>query len=222
MQEAGIKAGDIFTVEAVNKQAKTVTFGGHTYQTSELSMAADTGKVQGKTYARNDQVVLNFTPKKSKELGIIKGEAATITAIDDQQITLKTVSGKELVIDHKQAKDLDHGYVMTSHKSQGQTQKRAMINLSSKSANLSNQQTLYVAMSRATDDVQVFTDNRAALEEQIQARTGEKTIAEEVTIKQPEVEQKQESIKHQEAEQEKPELVQTQQPTIKRSRGPRM
>lgn len=182
MLEQGIKAGDVLQVDSINKDAQTVRINDIDYPVADLQQQ-DIGKLEEKGYSQNDAVVLNLKPADAAKMGVIKGETATITELNDDAITVKTDSGKELTLTTEQAKDLDHAYVQTSHKAQGQTQKRAIVNLSSYSSNLSNQQTLYVAASRATHDVRVYTDDRDALAKQIRARDGQKTRANEHSVK---------------------------------------
>lgn len=213
MRERGIKSGDILHVQAINAETQTVRINNVDYSTSELQQTADVGKLEVKNYAQNDAVVLNLKTDDAAKIGVIKGETATVTAFKYDVITLKTENGKELKITKDQAKDLDHAYVQTSHKAQGQTQKRAIVNLSSKSSYLSNQQTLYVAASRATHDVRIYTDNREALVDQIQARHGQKTRANENHIRFEKVQPIQQK------QQQKIEIqTNSQSPTIKQSR----
>ena len=56
----------------------------------------------------------------------------------------------------------DHGYAMTSHSAQGITTDRVLINVDTKSsADLVGTRFAYVAVSRASQDAQVFTNDAA-------------------------------------------------------------
>lgn len=183
MQDDGIKPGDIFSVQDANEYEQTVTLNGKTYDVTDLQKSADIGVQVEKGYAKKEQVVLNLKPADALRNGVTRGENAEVTEIKDGKITVKTFSGKELTLTLEQAKDLDHAYVQTSHKAQGQTQKRSIVNLSSNASNLSNQQTLYVAASRATNDIRIYTDDREKLAMQIRERDGQKTRAIENKIR---------------------------------------
>jgi ATP-dependent exoDNAse (exonuclease V) alpha subunit len=62
-----------------------------------------------------------------------------------------------------EAVHVDHGYVMTSHSSQGQTADRVILYLDSERAGgkLVNDRLAYVALSRGRFDAQIYTDDAA-------------------------------------------------------------
>jgi len=62
---------------------------------------------------------------------------------------------------------LDHGYVVTSHASQGKTVDRVFIGQSAVSLPASSREQFYVSASRARERVTVYTDDKAALREAI-------------------------------------------------------
>jgi conjugative relaxase-like TrwC/TraI family protein len=63
---------------------------------------------------------------------------------------------------------LAHGYVVTSHASQGKTVDRVFIGQSSQSFPASSREQFYVSVSRARKGVVVYTDNKEALREVVQ------------------------------------------------------
>ena len=74
----------------------------------------------------------------------------------------------DIVVDHGRVIDRDfghftHGYVMTSHASQGATVDNVLVAISSQSVPATDQRTAYVAMTRGRDQALVFTDNRNEL-----------------------------------------------------------
>ena len=58
---------------------------------------------------------------------------------------------------------LTHGYVLTSHASQGDTVDKVFAGISSESLAATNQRTAYVALTRGKEQVLVFTDDRKEL-----------------------------------------------------------
>jgi conjugative relaxase-like TrwC/TraI family protein len=58
---------------------------------------------------------------------------------------------------------LTHGYVLTSHASQGDTVDKVFVAISSQSLAATNQRTAYVALTRGKEQVLLFTDDRKAL-----------------------------------------------------------
>jgi hypothetical protein len=86
--------------------------------------------------------------------------------------TLFTVEGftkqGDLVVDHGWVIDRDfghltHGYVTTSHASQGDTVDKVFVAVASESLPATNQRTAYVALTRGKEQAVIFTDDRIAL-----------------------------------------------------------
>lgn len=74
---------------------------------------------------------------------------------------------------------LAHGYVTTSHASQGKTVDTVLIAQSSESFGASNREQFYVSASRGKQAVYVFTDDRERLQQAI-ARSGQRLAASEL------------------------------------------
>ena len=112
-------------------------------------------------FALGDRI--SFTAP-SKELGFANRDLGTVQQIDRDQLTVKMDSGKSVSFDPNQMRHFDHGYAVTSHSSQGLTSERVMVNLDSNiHADLINQRFAYVAVSRGSNDAQIFTDNATSL-----------------------------------------------------------
>src|SRR5262249_24381486 len=62
---------------------------------------------------------------------------------------------------------LDHGYVVTSHASQGKTVKRVFIAQSSQSRPASSREQFYVSVSRGRLAATIYTDDKEALLEAV-------------------------------------------------------
>jgi ATP-dependent exoDNAse (exonuclease V) alpha subunit len=58
---------------------------------------------------------------------------------------------------------LTHGYVLTSHASQGDTVDKILVAISSQSLPATNERTAYVALTRGREKAVVFTDDRIEL-----------------------------------------------------------
>jgi conjugative relaxase-like TrwC/TraI family protein len=74
----------------------------------------------------------------------------------------------DIVVDHGWVIDrdfghLNHGYVMTSHSSQGDTVDKVFVAISSQSLPATNQRTAYVALTRGREQAVIFTDDREEL-----------------------------------------------------------
>jgi conjugative relaxase-like TrwC/TraI family protein len=86
--------------------------------------------------------------------------------------SLMTVQGftkrGDIIVDHGWVIDrefghLTHGYVVTSHASQGATVDKVFVAISSESAPATNQRTAYVALTRGKEQAVIFTDDRKEL-----------------------------------------------------------
>lgn len=74
---------------------------------------------------------------------------------------------------------LDHGYCSTVHSAQGQTADRVLIEADTRSLT-ANESSYYVAISRAREEVTIYTDDKAMLPEAM-SREDIKSAALEVT-----------------------------------------
>ena len=104
--------------------------------------------------------------QNDKRIGVMNGQTATIDRIDGPNMTV-TSGERKIEIDLDQYKKLDHGYAMTTHKAQGITTDRVLINLDTSQAQMNNRNAYYVDISRARHDVKIFTDDKEKLREQI-------------------------------------------------------
>ena len=86
--------------------------------------------------------------------------------------SLLTVAGftkhGDIIADHGWVIDRDfghvaHGYLMTSHASQGATVDKVIVSISSQSLPATDQRTAYVAITRGKEQALVFTDDRSEL-----------------------------------------------------------
>lgn len=74
----------------------------------------------------------------------------------------------DIVVDHgwvigRDFGHLAHGYVVTSHASQGTTVDRVFVGVAAESLPATGERTAYVALTRGKEQVRVFTDDKAAL-----------------------------------------------------------
>ena len=77
-------------------------------------------------------------------------------------------SGREVTFDPTEFRQLDHGYAVTSHSSQGLTADRVIANIDTDSSrSLINDRLAYVAISRAAYDARIYTNSAATLGERL-------------------------------------------------------
>jgi conjugative relaxase-like TrwC/TraI family protein len=114
---------------------------------------------------------IQFT-EPNKTLGVANRDLGTITAIDGSQMAVR-LDGKqprEIAFDTTQFRQFDHGYAVTSHSSQGLTAGRVLANIDTESSRmLINTRLAYVAVSRASDDVRIYTNDAETLGQRLAA-----------------------------------------------------
>jgi conjugative relaxase-like TrwC/TraI family protein len=123
--------------------------------------------------------VVRFTHNDHRA-GIVNGERATVASIDTEQgrIVLDKPDGTRLAQRLDGPLYLDHGYAQTVHSAQGQTCERILIDAPAGSAT-NNESAYYVAISRATHEAKLYTDDAQRLPEALSREDG-KTAALEV------------------------------------------
>lgn len=86
-------------------------------------------------------------------------------------------NGRSVSFDPKQMRHFDPGYAVTSHSSQGLTSERVLVNMDTAvHPELINNRLAYVSVSRASHDVQIYTNDAANLGESL-SRDVSKTSA---------------------------------------------
>lgn len=118
--------------------------------------------------------LIRFTENNYRK-NIINGDRATVVDLDKHQITVEKNDGSRLTLDTKKPLHLDYGYCQTVHSAQGQTCNRVLIEAEATSVT-NNEKSYYVAISRARNEVKIYTDNRDLLPETL-SRQSEKSSA---------------------------------------------
>ena len=115
-------------------------------------------------------------------LGVVNSQTAEVTAVRNDQVSFRQEDRRVLDMNagDPQLRHIDRGWASTVHAFQGRTVDRVIAALEANHPNLTNQKMLYVEISRARDRAALVTDDKAALQEQIQALTAERIAALEV------------------------------------------
>jgi hypothetical protein len=114
---------------------------------------------------------IQFT-EPNKTLGVANRDLGTVTAIDNNQmiVCLDGKQPREITFDTEQFRQFDHGYAVTSHSSQGLTAGRVLANIDTESSRmLINTRLAYVAVSRASDDARIYTNDAETLGQRLAA-----------------------------------------------------
>jgi ATP-dependent exoDNAse (exonuclease V) alpha subunit len=119
-------------------------------------------EAETRAFAVGDRV--QFTAR-SAPLGVANRDLGTIAALADGQVRITLDAGRDVTFAVGTHPHLDFGYAVTSHAAQSQTVDRVLVHVDTDRAaeSIVNQRLAYVAPSRGRDDMQILTDNGAAL-----------------------------------------------------------
>ena len=155
-----IEAGSYATVVRVNQLSNEISV-----EQSGNILAYDPRRLAGITvyreiereFAVGDRI--QFTAP-DKSLGVANRDMATIESITPEaKICVRLDGGRQLEFDAQTHRHFDHGYAVTSHSAQGLTAERVLINADTGvHPDLLNSRFGYVAVSRASHSVTIFTD----------------------------------------------------------------
>jgi len=165
-----IKKGEQFIVKEVNKD--------------NVIIENDAGKKQSLDLSKSNSLVSRFNIYKREDISLSSGDRIRITeggkSKDKKRINngaiyqVKDINkdgdivlSNGRVLDHKKG-NYDYGYVTTSHASQGKTVDHVLIAQSSDYSGASSAEQFYVSVSRGKHSVELFTDDKDELREQIQ------------------------------------------------------
>ena len=163
----GIERGSFATLETVDTRTNTITVSLEsgstaTYDPRRLKGVNVFREVE-REFAAGDRV--QFTAP-NKDLGVANRDLGTVVSLADATMTLK-LDGKmaqNVTFDTDAFRQFDHGYAVTSHSSQGLTAGRVLVHIDTDSSRtLINNRLAYVAISRASDDARVYTNNAQTL-----------------------------------------------------------
>jgi ATP-dependent exoDNAse (exonuclease V) alpha subunit len=103
----------------------------------------------------------------SRDLQVANRDLGTIQSIGaDGKISIRMDGTKDHVIrvDAAEMRHFDHGYAVTSHSSQGLTSERVIVNMDTEvHPELISSRFAYVSVSRASHEVQIYTDDAVRL-----------------------------------------------------------
>ena len=120
--------------------------------------------VQKREFSVGDKVAFF---EKNKQQGVNNGTVGTVLKIDGDRLMAVQIGDKVQVIDLHAYKQIDHGYAMTSMKSQGKTVDRALVH---------GQREWYVNATRARKATIVYTQDREKAGQQAEKMV-DKTVA---------------------------------------------
>jgi len=171
-KEAGIEAGTYATVVGTSPAKNLVSVE----QASGDVVTYDPRRLTGVSLYR--EVAHEFSvgdriqfTAPDKSLGVANRDLAVIDSIGpDGQISARLDTGRQVEFDAANNRHFDHGYAVTSHSAQGLTAERVLINADTGvHPDLLNSRFGYVAVSRASHEASIFTDDATRLNQRLGA-----------------------------------------------------
>lgn len=169
----GIERGSFATVQLINVRANTIAVsldsGSNVIYDPRRLKGVNVFREAEREFATGDRV--QFTAP-NKGLGVANRDLGTLVRVEDGQITLRMdgKSARMVTFDTAEFRQFDHGYAVTSHSAQGLTANRVIANIDTESPrSLINNRLAYVAISRASDDARIYTNDAENLGEKLKA-----------------------------------------------------
>jgi conjugative relaxase-like TrwC/TraI family protein len=172
-KEAGIDAGTYATVIGTNPAMNLISveqaWGNVVTYDSRRLTGVSVYREVAHEFCVADRI--QFTgPEKS--LGVANRDLAVIDSIGrDGQISVRLDNGRQIEFDALTHRHFDHGYAVTSHSAQGLTAERVLINADTGvHPDLLNSRFGYVAVSRASHEVSILTDDAHRLNQRLETQ----------------------------------------------------
>ena len=170
-KETGIGKGEYVHVKSIDAPANRLTVelqdGTERTYDPRRQQGVSVFREELRSFSVGDRI--QFTAP-ANDLKVANRELGTIGSIDgDGRLNLKLDGGRAVELDLNSHLHLDFGYAVTSHSSQGQTADRVLIHVDTElgAKDLLNSRMAYVAVSRGAHDAQIFTNNTAALGQEL-------------------------------------------------------
>jgi ATP-dependent exoDNAse (exonuclease V) alpha subunit len=162
----GIEGGEYGTVIGINPDANMLTVEKSSGDRANYDPRRLTGVSVYREVTHEFSVGdrIQFTAP-DKLLGVANRDFAVIESVlSDGSVTARLDNNRRIEFDATEHRHFDHGYAVTSHSSQGLTAERVLVNADTGvHPDLLNSRFGYVAISRASHEAILFTDNMTRL-----------------------------------------------------------
>ncbi|MGE5559020.1 MAG: hypothetical protein ACM3WV_10495 [Bacillota bacterium] len=142
-------------VREILKENKALTEG------IKYSVADRQGRTGIKQFSSGDKIMFL---KNDSKLGVKNGQTGYIQAASTESMVIKS-GKKKYSVKLDEYKYIDYGYAMTTYKAQGITENKAFVHIDTAQKSLNSRNAYYVDISRARQEVKVYTDDKKELKE---------------------------------------------------------
>jgi ATP-dependent exoDNAse (exonuclease V) alpha subunit len=185
-RKLGVIAGEYFAVEGVDADSNTILLRGENGRTlgwqPHRQAHVEVFDREGRHLAAGD--LIRWT-RNDKQKGRRNGTLAEVVSVSDRSAVVR-VHGREQQIDLSRDRHWEHAYASTVHAAQGRTADAVIVHVDSSHPQLHGHESWYVGISRAREEVRIYTDDAGRLPAVIQ-RSMAKTAALEVAIPGPQL-----------------------------------
>lgn len=115
--------------------------------------------------------IIAFTKNDYKEYDVRNGERGEVKNCDNKYIVVELEDKRTIKIDTEKYKHIDYGYALTTYKAQGQTYNKVVIEADTSVPTLNDMRNQYVNITRAKEDIKIFTDDKKYLQELSEIKT---------------------------------------------------
>ncbi len=180
----GVEKGDELRVAGVDHEARTVRLEGKDggsvlWEPGRLaarSGGVEVYRVESMELRQGDRI--RWT-RNDAGLGLVNSQTAEVVGVNGGKVTFRLEDGRmlDMTAGDPQLRHVDRAWASTVHAFQGRTVDTVIAAMEANHPNLTNQKTLYVEISRARDRAELVTDDARALQERLEATTGERIAA---------------------------------------------
>jgi len=161
-----LKSGSEYKIVAQNSKDNTLTVidkdnKSHTIDLKKNSQAIQAYEEKEKDFANGEKLVFE---KNDKKLGVKNGTVGEIKSVDKEGNLKVKLDDKTISFNSKDYNYFNHGYAVTSYKAQGQTAENVIAYMPAKAQNFNS---FYVTVTRAQDNLTIYTDSKDDLKSTI-------------------------------------------------------
>jgi len=172
-----IKAGSEWKINNINHESNSLDVSNHKGITEIISLSDHGNQIsafteQAREFALSEKIVFE---KNDYLLNIRNGQTGHIESFQDGVLTIAKENGESISFKPESYNYIDYGYALTVHKSQGQTC-NTVLYVAESNDKMVNSESFYVAVTRATDEIKIYTDNADKLAERASQHENEHSL----------------------------------------------
>jgi ATP-dependent exoDNAse (exonuclease V) alpha subunit len=163
------RAGSEGKITSVDHRNHAITAKDKDGREHVIDLIKDGGRIsvygeKEASFSEGDKVIFL---KNDRGLEVKNGQCGTVRRVDEEgHMSVQMESGREVEFNvRSQYNYIDHGYAVTSYKSQGQTSRDVIYHADTRREVNFNQ--AYVAITRGREDVAIYTDDKENLKDQM-------------------------------------------------------